>query len=120
MGLLTDRVAIVTGAARGIGGAIAEAFGREEAALMLVDRAPAVRDVAARLAGEGVRCEAQQLDVTDVDAVEAMVERTCATLGAIDVLVNNAAVSSNAPVEELSLEEWRRVIEINLPNVFLC
>lgn len=118
---LEGRVALVTGAAGGIGRAIAEAFGREGAAVVLVDRNDLpLRELAARLAVSGLRCSAQVVDVTDPIAVEEMVNQTLAEFGALDILVNNAGVCSTALVVDLPLEEWRRVIDADLTSVFLC
>jgi 3-oxoacyl-[acyl-carrier protein] reductase len=120
-GQLAGRIALITGAARGIGQAIAEAFGREGAAVMLVDQdEPAVGELAARLTGQDIRCSWQGVDVTDSAAVRELVQRTLAELGGLDILVNNAGVCSTMPLVDLPLEEWRRVIDTDLTSVFLC
>jgi 3-oxoacyl-[acyl-carrier protein] reductase len=121
MSRLAGRVAIVTGSGRGIGRAIAEAFGEEGAALMLVDRdETAVRELAEQLLERGVRCRALGVDVADVDAVQAMVERTTAELGTPSVLVNNAGICPASPILGLSVQEWQQVLDVNLTSVFLC
>jgi 3-oxoacyl-[acyl-carrier protein] reductase len=121
MGQLDRRVAIVTGAARGIGEAIAFAYAREGAAVSVVDRdGERAEGVVARIHRQGGRAIAVASDVTDPQAVERMVQRTIAELGGVHILVNNAGVCSVAPVIEMQLEEWRRMIDTDLTSVFIC
>jgi 3-oxoacyl-[acyl-carrier protein] reductase len=121
MGRLAGRVAIVTGAARGIGRGVATAFAREGAALALVDRDDhALHEAREECAGHGNRVIAIVADVSDPQAVQAMVDQTLAELGGLHILVNNAGVCSVSTVAEMELEEWRRIIDIDLTGVFLC
>ena len=121
MSKLEGRVAIVTGAARGIGRAIGTAFAAEGAAVAFADRDRAgARDAAEAAAGAGAQTLALEVDVTDPAAVERMVEDTLGELGGLDVLVNNAGICSVAPLVEMSLEQWRAVIDTDLTSVFLC
>jgi 3-oxoacyl-[acyl-carrier protein] reductase len=118
--LLSGRVAIVTGAARGIGRGIAMAFAQEGASVMLVDRdADQLADALAACAAFGSPCELAVADVSDEQSVAGFVERTVETLGGLDILVNNAAVSSTADVVDLTTSEWERIIAIDLTSVFL-
>jgi 3-oxoacyl-[acyl-carrier protein] reductase len=88
---------------------------------MLVDRNDhALREVRERFVSDGIDCAASAADVTDAAAVEAFVRQAVSFLGGLDILVNNAGVCSTAPVVELTLEEWRRVIDTDLTSVFLC
>jgi 3-oxoacyl-[acyl-carrier protein] reductase len=115
---LTGRVAIVTGAARGIGRAIADRFSASGAKVAIwdVDGAAAAQ-AAAEIAGASA-CTA---DVTDPKTIAAALAETEARLGAPDILVNNAGISGpNFPLEEYPAEEWRRVVEIDLIGVFNC
>src|SRR5688500_6450836 len=112
------RTAIVTGAARGIGEAIARRLTTEGATVLIadVDEAAATETAAAM----GERAFAQRLDVTVSDSWAAAVERATGEWGRIDILVNNAGIAGrSAPAWELSVEEWREVVEIDLTGVFL-
>jgi len=110
-GRLEGKVCVITGAAGGIGGAIAEAFAREGARVVGVDLVP---DAPGELS--------LQVDVTDDAAVRDMYARVRGELGRIDVLFNNAGISptDDGSVLDTSLEAWQRVQDVNLKSVFLC
>lgn len=115
------RTAVVTGAGRGIGAAIAHALAGEGIALLLAARTPdEVESVAAALRARGARAHAAACDVTDEASVRALAKEAKARLGSVDILVNNAGVSSSAPLRKLSLDEWNRVMAVNATGVFLC
>ena len=120
-GQLADRIALVTGAGRGIGLAIARAFAQEGADVVIADLLP---ESAARAADEiralGRSALALEVDVAQPAQVEAMVERAVGHLGRIDILVSNAGVSQRHDFLEMPIEEWDRVIGVNLRGVFLC
>ena len=116
------RTAIVTGAARGIGLAIARRLTRDglRVALADVDGETARREADA-LQAAGAEALAVRTDVTDPAGVEAMVGTVLERWGRLDVLVNNAGIAGrSAPVQDLSLEEWQQVIAVDLTGVFLC
>ena len=117
---LPGRVALITGASRNIGRAIALAFAGEGADLVLNTRANAgeLEAVAAECRKAGVRVLTVLADVADAAAVESMVERGRAELGAIDILVCNAAIRPHKALIETSLEEWHRVMDVNLNAAF--
>jgi NAD(P)-dependent dehydrogenase (short-subunit alcohol dehydrogenase family) len=116
---LTDLVALVTGAASGIGRAAARALAREGAAVAACDRnLEGAEAVARELTDSGGRALALALDVADSAAVDAAVERTLAELGPIDVLVNCAGIAPRTPTLELTDDEWRRVVAVNLDGTF--
>ena len=121
-GLLTGKSALVTGAASGIGRATAIAFVREGARVMLSDVAEdAGRATAAKLREQGGDAHFTVADVTDEDAVEALVTATVSAFGSIACAVNNAGITgAMRPIHELALEEFRRVVDLNLIGVFLC
>lgn len=116
---LRDRVAIVTGAAGGLGTAIIERFAREGAALCLADCNSTAAN-AAMVRASGAQAIEAQTDVTQASAVRAMVEQTLAAFGRIDILVNVAGVSSFGTAAALPEAEWDRVMAHNLKSAFLC
>ena len=118
---LTNRNAIVTGGARGIGAAIAQRLLQSGAQVALWDKdADALAAARKQLAAHGTVYTAA-MDVTDAGSVEAAVQSTLAAFGKLDILVNNAGVAgTNAKVWEADPADWRRVLEINLTGPFLC
>jgi NAD(P)-dependent dehydrogenase (short-subunit alcohol dehydrogenase family) len=119
---LTDKVALITGAGRGIGRGIALAFAREGAALILASRSAdqlrAVAEEAAAISKEKV--VVQPADVTDEQQVEQLFGRVSTEFGRLDLLVNNAGAFDGGPLDQLSVEAWDRVINTNLRGPFLC
>ncbi|WP_313803662.1 glucose 1-dehydrogenase [Sphingobium sp.] len=113
------RIALVTGAASGIGLSTAQRFAAEGATLLLVDRdREKLKTVRNNLAGEAH--DAITLDVTDEQGWIALAERIKARFGKLDILVNNAGFGRFKPITETSLEEWRSIISVNLDSVFLA
>ncbi len=115
-----SRVALVTGAARGIGLAVAERFLREGYRVALVDiDGVALAATAERLAATGTVL-AIDADVADPHQVQVAVDRTVALFGRIDALVNNAGIAVFKPLLDTTYEEWSRVMAVNLDGPFLC
>jgi len=106
------RVALVTGGTRGIGRAVAARLAGGGDRVIAVGRDPEALASVAELGG----VEAEECDVTDEDAVAGLFER----VGPVDVLVNNAGVSTGAPLARTSLEDWRLQIDVNATGAFLC
>jgi len=117
---LRGKTALITGASRNIGRAIALAFAAEGADLVLNTRVNGdeLDAVANECRKAGGRVVTALADVEDAAAVEAMATRGIAELGAIDVLVSNAAIRPHRPIEETPIEEWHRVLGVNLHSAF--
>ena len=118
----TTPVAVITGGARGIGFATAEVLGRDGYTLVLADLdADAGADAVGRLESAGFTAAAVRTDVSNVESVSGMVEETLGRFGRIDALVNNAGIAGRAaPIHEVTIEEWDRLMAIDLRSVFLC
>ena len=122
MGRLEDKVTVVTGGAQGIGRGIVETFAAEGADVAVADVLPE-GETAPLLAGVerlGRRGLYVRTDVSREGEVRGMVGEVIETLGRIDVLVNNAGVLSQSPLEQMPVKEWDRVLSINLRGTFLC
>ena len=119
---LKGKVALVTGAARGIGRGIAEVFAAEGAHVAVndVDNMALAEDVAKTLRTNGTKAMVVQADVAKRDAVEPMIDRVWNELGPIDILVNNAGIETIVPFLELTDDQWTRLVDVNLRGAWLC
>ncbi|WP_448526072.1 3-oxoacyl-[acyl-carrier-protein] reductase [Parathermosynechococcus lividus] len=115
-------VAIVTGASRGIGRAIALELAAQGAAVVVnyARSAEAAMEVVHTIQGQGGQATAIAADVSVAEEVETLVAKTLDTYGCIDVLVNNAGITRDTLLLRMSLEDWQAVINLNLTGVFLC
>jgi 3-oxoacyl-[acyl-carrier protein] reductase len=121
MGLLSDRVSLVTGASRGIGRAIAGALAAEGASVVLAARdAAKLAEAVAAIQAKGGRAEALGLDVASRESVEAGFEKVLAAHGRLDHLVNNAGVTRDNLLLRMKDADWRAVLDTNLTGTFLC
>ncbi|HRF45587.1 MAG TPA: SDR family NAD(P)-dependent oxidoreductase, partial [Candidatus Competibacteraceae bacterium] len=119
---LTGQRALVTGASSGIGASIAKALAAAGAKVVVnyaggADRAHAV---ARQIKAAGGEAMAIRADVSREDEVEAMFAGMIESWGSVDILVNNAGLQKDAPLVEMSLADWQRVLDINLTGQFLC
>ncbi|WP_342362812.1 3-oxoacyl-ACP reductase FabG [Terrarubrum flagellatum] len=121
-GELAGRVALVTGAARNIGRAIALSLAEGGAQVIVATRADraSAEAVVGEIEAKGGEAMVALADVTQPDAVKAMVDATVARFGRLDILVNNAAVRNETEFETLTLEQWREIMAIALDGPFLC
>ena len=118
---LTGRVAIITGGSIGLGRQMAEGLAEMGANLVLCARKKERCEQAAEeLRQLGVKTLAMGCDVKSAASIQEMVDATLARFGRIDILINNAGISWGAPVEQMSLQDWNKVIETNLTGTFLC
>lgn len=118
---LSDKVAVVTGAARGIGSAIAQTLAASGAAVAAVDLDEAsCADTVERIEASGGRALAVGADVTDSDSVEQAFERVTEQLGTVGVLVNNAGVTKDNMLFKMSEQDWDAVMGVHLRGAFLC
>src|SRR6201998_1715350 len=116
---LNGRIAVVTGGAQGFGRAIAERFVESGAKVAIWDFDQPLAEKTAKEIGNAV--SAFEVDVSDLAAVEATRDATLKAFGKIDILVNNAGITGiNKTVWETDLEEWRKVLRINLDGPFIC
>lgn len=124
MGRLTERVALVTGAARGHAEAVAKRFAEEGASVAICDVIPAAEleaTVGAEIKKSGADVICFQTDVSDEEAVNSMVRKTLDRFGTIDILANVVGITGpTKDVWDMSLAEWRQTLEVNLDSVFLC
>jgi NAD(P)-dependent dehydrogenase (short-subunit alcohol dehydrogenase family) len=116
------KTALVTGAGSGIGRATALALLREGYAVVLAGRRPeALRQTVTEAGEDGARALAVAADVSDPTSVRALFAKARETFGRLDVLFNNAGIGAPAvPLEDLTLDQWRRVVDVNLTGAFLC
>ena len=118
---ITGQVAVVTGAARGIGFAIAQALGQCGARVAIADLDGMAASIAAgQLRELGIEAIGVAVDVADESQVLAMVDTVEEALGGVDILVNNAGIVSTWPLLDVSAAEWNRVMAIDLTSVFFC
>lgn len=114
---LKNRIAIVTGAAQGIGHAIAEKLSAEGATVIVADaNGEGAAEAADRISG----ATGMEIDISDEAQVKNMVDDTVNRFGKLDILINNAAIVPFTPWDEIDFTEWRRIMAVNLDGTFLC
>ena len=121
MNEMSGKVALITGAASGIGRATAELFASRGVRIAAVDRqAPALNEVAGSIRASGGDAIPFVFDLAEVDRIDALVSEVAAKMGRLDVLVNDAAMYVSQDFLSISLEDWRRVLDVNLTAYFLA
>jgi 3-oxoacyl-[acyl-carrier protein] reductase len=116
---LQNKVAFITGARRGIGRAIALKFAQEGADVVLVARS-APEELAQEIQALGRKALALAVDVADAAACEAAIKQAVSEFGKIDILVNNAGITDDGLLLRMKLEQWQRVLDVNLSGTFYC
>lgn len=121
-GLLTNKTAIITGAARGIGLETAKLFGAEGAEVTIMDiDAEAAEQAVTQLTSQGIKAYAFGLDVTNEETVDAVFKQALANYsGRLSILVNNAGIADFGSIENTSIELWNRIMDVNVTGAFLC
>jgi NADP-dependent 3-hydroxy acid dehydrogenase YdfG len=120
-GALEGKVAAITGASSGIGEATALALSEAGAAVALgARREDRLKDLAGKIESNGGRAVALKADVSDEDSARSFVEGTHDQLGGLDILINNAGVMLLGPVEGAPLDEWRRMVDVNVLGLLYC
>src|SRR4030095_15928894 len=119
-GRFDGQVAIVTAGGSGIGAATARRFAEEGAAVVVADLSGTrAESVASSITARGARAVAIKMDASDPEAVQLTVRLALDTFGRLDIMMNNAGLAEPAPLDEISLESWNRVIAVTLTSVFL-
>jgi len=117
---LESRVAVVTGASKGLGKQMARSLAAAGAAVALVARAQGLlQEVAADIRRQGGKVEVLVADVTDETGISAVAQRVEEKLGVCDILVNNAGINNRKPIEDFTLAEWNEILAVNLTGPFL-
>jgi NAD(P)-dependent dehydrogenase (short-subunit alcohol dehydrogenase family) len=120
-GQLSGKVAVITGGGSGIGRALCRGLALEDATVIVCDvNQTAAEATASEISQTGQKAVAIRADVSQANEVGALIDQTVATEGSIDILVNAAGIWPRHPFLEVSEEEWRRVLDINLTGTFLC
>jgi NADP-dependent 3-hydroxy acid dehydrogenase YdfG len=120
MQTLSQQVVLVTGGGRGLGAAICQTLAESGASVIAADlRSDLAEQVAAEIRDRGLEAMALTLDITDDQQIETTIQKIIAQYGRIDVLVNNAGTDVTLPIEELSIADWDRVMQVNLRAPFV-
>ncbi|MFJ7640197.1 glucose-1-dehydrogenase [Peribacillus sp. NPDC097264] len=119
---LENKVVVITGAATGLGKAMAERFGKEKARVVLNYHSEEndYKEIIQTIEASGGKAAAIQGDVTKEEDVKKLIQFAVDTFGTIDIMINNAGIENEVPSEKLTLEDWQKVIDVNLTGMFLA
>jgi 3-oxoacyl-[acyl-carrier protein] reductase len=117
---VSGKVAVITGAARGIGAGMAQAFAAEGAKVVIADISPAVEETARAITGSGHSVTGVIADVTNPDDINRLVETAVGEYGQLDILVNNAGFPKDGYISNLTVDDWDSVMDVCLKGAFLC
>jgi NAD(P)-dependent dehydrogenase (short-subunit alcohol dehydrogenase family) len=118
---LKEKVAIITGSARGIGAACAKVLAEHGASVVIADiNLQGATETASNFNAQGYTAMAVEVDVMSKESIDKMVAATLGRFGKIDILVNNAGINNNAYIPDMTIEEWDRLIDLDLRGVHLC
>lgn len=119
---LENKVAVVTGAATGIGQGIAKALAREGAAVTVdyVGKPGTADETVNAITGAGGKAQAVEVDVSNPEQVAALIQQTVQAFGRLDIFVNNAGIETKHPITDFPLNEWNKIVAVNLTGPFLC
>jgi gluconate 5-dehydrogenase len=117
---LEGKIALITGSGRGIGYTLAEGLGNAESTIILndIDEDRLTQSVK-KLADKKIKVHGSVFDVTDEDSVQKQITRIVQDIGPIDILINNAGIQIRGPLEEFAVEDWKRLLDINLTGAFV-
>ena len=119
--LIDEKVAIVTGAGRGIGKTIAEKLAKEGAKVVVADiDSDNVRKTSDELNEQSETCIAVTVDVTNTSSINSMIAKATEIYGKVDILVNNAGIMFRTRILDISIDEWQKTMQVNLTGAFLC
>ncbi|HEX5056392.1 MAG TPA: SDR family oxidoreductase [Gammaproteobacteria bacterium] len=117
---LKNKVALVTGAGRGLGAAICRSLAKEEVSVALTDVNQGLLEGTAReMRAEGCACKSYVMDVADERNVQEVIDTVVKDLGHLDIVINNAGIDYTKPFDEMSLDEWQKVLSVNLTGPFV-
>lgn len=117
---LKDKIAVVTGGARGIGKAVSDLFAKEGATVVIWDLLDEGEATAAAINKSGGRAEFQKVSVSNIEQVNQQMAAVAEKYGKVDILINNAGITRDKTLLKMSYEEWQQVIDVNLSGVFNC
>ncbi len=118
--MIQDKIAIITGGAKGIGKATAEKFMNNGAHVVLIDIDKRVLDVASAFRKDGKKCYATICDLTNSEETKKAIEEIVNEVERIDILINNAGITQDSSFKKMSQDQWQKVIDVNLTGVYNC